>query len=67
MLARIEDWTALKGKYVEVRIGDRTLCAGVVGAVSEDGSTLWMQPYCGPRLVFSKNDPCEIWASQSPR
>ena len=66
MLTKIQDWRTVKGQPAEVRSGQSILCAGVVGAVSEDGTTLWIQPYFGGRRVFSKNDSCEIWGPSTP-
>ena len=66
MLTKVDNWTTAKGRYAEARLDGKLLCAGIVGAVTEDGATLWMQPFIGVRRVFHREDSYEIWARNTP-
>lgn len=61
-LARIDDWTALRGIDVEIRREGRTVCRGTVDAVTDDGTILWLQPLSGTRRLFEMTESDEAWA-----
>lgn len=59
---RVDDWSTLSGCEIALRLGGRTVCAGIVGEVSADGTLLCIQPFAGPRRTFDKHDSYEAWA-----
>ena len=61
MMRRVDDWTTAKGRYAEARFAGRLLCVGLVGAVTDDGDTIFIQPFVGVRRTFHKSESCEIW------
>lgn len=57
----IHDWTALEDSFVEVRKGDRVICAGVVDSVTADGTILWIQPPSDQRRLYEKSASYTVW------
>ncbi|UKA55176.1 hypothetical protein LFT45_04370 [Arthrobacter sp. FW305-BF8] len=57
----IEDWTALPGLEVVIRLGGRAICCGLVDAVTEDGNILWVHPAGGERRLYEKSQTYEAW------
>jgi hypothetical protein len=61
---RIADWTLLPGATVEMRQQGTTICRGLVDAVTDDGTILWLQPRAGYRRLFEKAEFHEAWADE---
>jgi hypothetical protein len=61
---RVEDWTALKGVSIDVRLNGRTICSGIVDDVTTDGSILWVHPAGSERRLFQKSNSYEAWTDE---
>ena len=62
MLIRVDDWSTLSGRQIELRLDGRPVCAGIVGEVLAGGTVLLIQPFTGARTAFDKHDAYEAWA-----
>lgn len=60
----IEDWTVLAGVTSEIQIDGLTVCAGIVDAVTDDGTILWIQPRTDSRRMYEKTTACQAWAEE---
>lgn len=60
-LWRVDDWRALNNIHVEIRLGARILCYGLVDAVTADGTVLWVNPAGEERRLYEKSDAFEAW------
>lgn len=63
-LRPIEDWMALVGVFVEIRLRGRTMCSGPVDAVTGDGSILWVHPPGSERKLYEKAGSYEAWTDE---
>lgn len=61
---RIEDWVTLHGAKVEIRLQGTPVASGIVDAVTEDGSTLWLQSPTEGRKLFEKAEFYQAWAAE---
>lgn len=65
-LVRREDWERLSGRVVQLRKGRKKIRSGVVDAVMDDGSALWLaQEGVFGRVLIEKAEDYEIWADRS--
>jgi hypothetical protein len=61
------DWTDLVGCTVEVRISGKYLRKGVVEAVSNDSSMMWLRSDgVDGRQLIMRSDPYEIFLLDQP-
>lgn len=63
-LRRIEDWSLLSGANVEIRFQGRSVCAGMVDAVTEDGRILWILAPGHSRKLYERDESYEAWAAE---
>jgi hypothetical protein len=59
---RVNDWCTLDGANVEIRYQGSIVCSGIVDAVTEDGSILWVHSAVEGRRLFEKADSYQAWA-----
>ncbi|MDQ4490828.1 hypothetical protein RBS60_11540 [Sinomonas sp. ASV486] len=65
-MTKSNDWAAATGRQAEIRLGRSVICSGLAGAVNDNGTRLWIQPYSGQRRAFSKADGYEVWIAVRP-
>ncbi|MET3174636.1 UNVERIFIED_ORG: hypothetical protein ABIB52_002487 [Arthrobacter sp. UYCu721] len=63
-LRPINDWCTLSGATVEIRLHGAFVCSGIVEAVTDDGSILWIHPAGHNRRLYEKSDSYEAWAAE---
>ncbi|WP_433875317.1 hypothetical protein [Sinomonas atrocyanea] len=61
VFSKVEDWGNLPGSLVHIRFQGRTICAGIVDCVTDDGGMLWIHPDSDVRKLVERALGFEAW------
>lgn len=62
---RCDDWSRLEGVHVVIRRHGQSVRAGVVDAVTQDATILWLAvDHNGNRTLFESAEGYEVWADR---
>lgn len=60
---RVDDWASIDGAAAEIVYEGQTIARGLIDAVTEDGSIIWMQDDTFRRRLYEKSESYEVWVS----
>jgi hypothetical protein len=65
MHGAINDWSSLKGSFVQIRLDGRGVDSGQVETVAEDGTVLWLERHgANSRRLYARSEHYEAWPEQ---
>jgi hypothetical protein len=62
----VKDWTTVTGASVEIRLQGTPVDNGLVDAVTNDGTILWVQNPAQTRKLYEKTEYYETWVIEEP-